>query len=122
MLLRRRTARLFTVAAGATLSLGLAVGFMSAGTAEAFNLPDVPEIGFPQVTFDPCLIAPEQCDPGPTVPDGPDDFTDETTPTTVAEPDPETPETPETPEPTGDPVVPTAEPAPIVVAAPHFTG
>ncbi len=119
MLLRRRTARLLTVAAGATLTLGLTVGSMGAGTAEAFNNPDLPEIGFPQVTFDPCLIAPEQCEPGPTVPDGPGGFTDETTPTTVPEPGPETPETPE---PTGDPVVPAAETAPVVVAAPHFTG
>ena len=79
------------------------------------DVPDLPEIGFPQVTFDPCLIQPDLCDPDPTVPDGPDDFTDQTTPTTVAEPDPETPEP-------GDPVVPTADPAPVVVAAPHFTG
>ncbi|HVJ98812.1 MAG TPA: hypothetical protein VNC41_18440, partial [Acidimicrobiia bacterium] len=70
MLLRRRTARLLTVAAGATLTLGLMAG-TGAGTAQAFDTPDLPETGFPQVTFDPCLIVPAQCDPGPTVPDGP---------------------------------------------------
>lgn len=118
MLLRRRTARLLTVAAGATLTLGLMVG-SGAGTAQAFDVPDLPEAGFPQVTFDPCLIVPDQCDPGPTVPDGPGSFTDQTTTTTVADPEPEPEPQPETP---GDPVLPTAEPAPVVVAAPHFTG
>jgi hypothetical protein len=108
----RRTARLLTVAAGATLALGL-TGF-GAGSAQAFDFPG--DISIPPVTFDPCLINPQACDPGPTVPDGPDDFTDQTdptTPTTVVDPEPETPDAP---------VVPTAEPAPVVVAAPHFTG
>ena len=56
MLLRRRTARLLAAAAGATLTLGLAVGFTGAGTADAFDAPDIRILDAAAIGIDPKTV------------------------------------------------------------------